>query len=137
MDVISGEDQLMLVIMQNGYGKITKSNQFSSHNRGGVGIKAGVVTAKTGRAVDVRIISSREDDVLIISKQGQVIRLKLSAIPVIGRSTQGVRIMRMAAGDEIASIALMPKVQDEIIDEKDSKIEDEKSTGEKKTEKKK
>ena len=137
MDVISGEDQLMLVIMQNGYGKITKSNQFSSHNRGGVGIKAGVVTAKTGRAVDVRIISSREDDVLIISKQGQVIRLKLSAIPVIGRSTQGVRIMRMAAGDEIASIALMPKVQDEIIDEKDSKIEDEKGTGEKKTEKKK
>jgi len=137
MDVISGEDQLMLVIMQNGYGKITKSNQFSSHNRGGVGIKAGVVTAKTGRAVDVRIISSREDDVLIISKQGQVIRLKLSAIPVIGRSTQGVRIMRMAAGDEIASIALMPKVQDEIIDEKDSKIEDEKSNGEKKTEKKK
>ena len=121
MDVISGEDQLMLVIMQNGYGKITKSNQFSSHNRGGVGIKAGVVTAKTGKAVDVRIINSREDDVLIISKQGQVIRLKLSAIPVIGRSTQGVRIMRMSSGDEIASIALLPKVQEEITPEEEAK----------------
>jgi len=109
MDVISGEDKLMLVIMENGYGKITKSNQFSSHNRGGVGIKAGVATAKTGKAVDVRIIDGREDDVLIISKRGQVIRLKLSAIPVIGRSTQGVRIMRMAEGDQIASIALLPK----------------------------
>lgn len=109
MDVVSGDDQLMLVIMENGYGKITKSNQFSTHNRGGVGIKAGVVTAKTGKAVDVRIIGSREDDVLLISKQGQVIRLKLSEIPVIGRSTQGVRIMRMAEGDSVASIALMPK----------------------------
>ena len=71
-----------------------------------------VVTAKTGRAVDVRIIPNREGDVLMISKQGQVIRLKLSQIPVIGRSTQGVRIMRMASGDQIASIALLPKEQE-------------------------
>jgi len=111
MDVLSGDDKLMLVIMENGYGKITKSNQFSSHNRGGVGIKAGVVTAKTGKAVDVRIINSQEDDVLMISKQGQVIRLKLKAIPVIGRSTQGVRIMRISDGDTIASIAILPKEQ--------------------------
>jgi len=124
MDVISGEDQLLLVIMENGYGKITKSNQFSSHNRGGVGIKAGVVTAKTGKAVDVRIIGSREDDVLIVSKQGQIIRLKLSGIPVIGRSTQGVRIMRMSQGDIIASIALIPKAEENIEPEtKDSKEE--------------
>lgn len=109
MDVLSGGEGLMLVIMENGYGKITKSDQFASHNRGGVGIKAGVVTSKTGKAVDVRIISSREDDVLIISKKGQVIRLKLSDIPVIGRSTQGVRIMRISEGDNIASIALLPK----------------------------
>jgi len=108
MDVLSSEEGLMLVIMENGYGKITKSNQFSSHNRGGVGIKAGVVTAKTGKAVDVRIIPDQEYDVLIISKKGQVIRLKLKDIPVIGRSTQGVRIMKIAAGDTIASIALLP-----------------------------
>jgi DNA gyrase subunit A len=109
MDVLSGEDKLMLVIMENGYGKITKSDQFSVHNRGGVGIKAGVVTKKTGKAVDVRVIDSQEDDVLIISKQGQVIRLKLSEIPVMGRSTQGVRIMRIADNDKIASIAILPK----------------------------
>jgi DNA gyrase subunit A len=133
MDVISGEDQLLLVIMENGYGKITKSNQFSSHNRGGVGIKAGVVTAKTGKAVDVRIIGSREDDVLIVSKQGQVIRLKLSEIPVIGRSTQGVRIMRMAAGDNIASIALMPKPAE--LDDAEVENSEEKKTEEKKDKK--
>ena len=133
MDVISGEDQLLLVIMENGYGKITKSNQFSSHNRGGVGIKAGVVTAKTGKAVDVRIIGSREDDVLIVSKQGQVIRLKLGEIPVIGRSTQGVRIMRMAAGDNIASIALMPKPAE--IDDVEAENSEEKKIEEKKDKK--
>ena len=128
MDVVSGEDQLLLVIMENGYGKITKSSHFSTHNRGGVGIKAGVVTAKTGKAVDVRIINSREDDVLIISKQGQVIRLKLSEIPVIGRSTQGVRIMRMSEGDKIASIALLPKMQEEApeVEPKDEKDNEEK-----------
>lgn len=121
MDVLS-DDSLMLVIMENGYGKITKSKQFSSHNRGGVGIKAGVVTAKTGKAVDVRIISSQEDDVLIISKQGQVIRLKLGEIPVIGRSTQGVRIMRMADGDQVASIAILPgAVEGDVIDEEPTK----------------
>ncbi len=113
MDVLSGDEGLMLVVMENGYGKITKSAQFSSHNRGGVGIKAGVVTQKTGKAVDVRIVASTKDDVLIISKKGQVIRLKLSAIPQIGRSTQGVRIMRMAADDQVASIALLPFTEEE------------------------
>lgn len=124
MDVLSGDEGLMLVIMENGYGKITKSNQFTSHNRGGVGIKAGVVTAKTGKAVDVRIISSQEDDVLIISKKGQVIRMKLSDIPVIGRSTQGVRIMKISEGDKIASIALLPsEVAEEAVSEQSPKPE--------------
>jgi DNA gyrase subunit A len=124
MDVLSGDEGLMLVIMENGYGKITKSNQFTSHNRGGVGIKAGVVTAKTGKAVDVRIISSQEDDVLIISKKGQVIRMKLSDIPVIGRSTQGVRIMKISEGDKIASIALLPsEVAEEAVSEQPPKPE--------------
>lgn len=121
MDVLSGDEGLMLVIMENGYGKITKSNQFTSHNRGGVGIKAGVVTSKTGKAVDVRIISSQDDDVLIISKKGQVIRMKLSDIPVIGRSTQGVRIMRISEGDKIASIAILPNEVSEANETPDEK----------------
>lgn len=107
MDVLGKEEGMLMVVMQNGYGKITKSEQFTCHNRGGVGIKAGVVTAKTGQAIDVRIVNNRDDDVLIISKQGQVIRLQLKNIPVIGRATQGVRIMRMSAGDEVASVALL------------------------------
>lgn len=106
MDVVSS-DGYMLVIMENGYGKITKTNQFAAHNRGGVGIKAGVVNAKTGKAVDVRVIASLEDDTLIISKHGQVIRLALSGISKLGRATQGVRIMRLREGDHVASVALL------------------------------
>ena len=131
MDVLGKDEGLLLVVMQNGYGKITKSEQFSSHNRGGVGIKAGVATAKTGQAIDVRIVPDLDDDVLLISKHGQVIRLKLKAIPIIGRATQGVRIMRMNADDQIASVALMQKVKAELdadennndIDTKDKQIE--------------
>ncbi|MBA3679001.1 DNA gyrase subunit A [Candidatus Saccharibacteria bacterium] len=119
MDVIGEEEGLLLVVMENGYGKITKTAQFTSHNRGGVGIKAGVATVKTGQAIDVRIVPSTDDDVLLISKKGQVIRLRLSGISVIGRATQGVRIMRMSAGDQIASVALLQaeKIAEELEDE--------------------
>ncbi len=113
MDILSGEEGIMLVVMANGYGKITKTEQFTRHNRGGVGIKAGVATAKTGNAIDVRVLHNTQDDVLIISKQGQVIRLRLKDIPTIGRATQGVRIMRMAEGDSVASLTVLPDTPEE------------------------
>ena len=106
MDVASGHENL-LVISENGYGKITKLNQFATHSRGGVGIRAGVVNSKTGRVVDVRVVGKLDDDLIIISRRGQVIRMHLKGISVIGRSTQGVRIMKMADSDQIASIALV------------------------------
>ncbi len=107
VDVVGKDEGLMLVTCANGYGKLTKTDQFTKHARGGVGIKAGVVTAKTGEVIDSRVIRSRDDDLLIISKQGQVIRLRLKDISVIGRATQGVRIMKMKEGDTVASLALM------------------------------
>lgn len=112
VDVIGSTEAVMLVVMKNGYGKRTSSSQFTTHNRGGVGIRAGVVTKKTGKALDVRITNNDNADVLLISKQGQVIRLHLKAIPKIGRSTQGVRIMRLNENDEIASVAVLEEVAD-------------------------
>lgn len=106
MDIVSGHDNL-LVISENGYGKITKLSQFAAHARGGVGIRTGVVNSKTGKVVDVRVINSLKDEIIIISRRGQVIRMNVQGISVIGRSTQGVRIMRMAEGDSIASVALI------------------------------
>ncbi len=106
----------VLVIMENGYGKRTKIDQFSTHARGGVGIKAGVVTAKTGKTVDVRAITDLKEDLVIVSIQGQVIRLALKGISSIGRATQGVRIMRMNEGDKVASVALIgeAKLEEEL-----------------------
>jgi len=106
MDIVR-PDMELLVVMENGYGKRTQINNFATHARGGVGIKAGVVSAKTGQTLDVRAITSTTDDVVIVSAQGQIIRLNLAGISLIGRATQGVRIMRLAEGDKVASVALV------------------------------
>ncbi len=106
MDVVRAGME-MLVVMMNGYGKRTKVDQFATHARGGVGIKAGVVTTKTGKTVAVRGIERPEDEVVIVSIQGQVIRMSLSDVSLIGRATQGVRMMRMNESDKVASVALV------------------------------
>ncbi len=120
VDVAKADTEL-LVVMENGYGKRTKIDQFATHARGGVGIKAGVVSEKTGKAVDVRAIQDASDDVVIVSAQGQVIRLAVKDISLIGRATQGVRIMRMKEGDKVASVALVSEaaLDDGITPEKD------------------
>ena len=93
-------------------------DQFATHARGGVGIKAGVVSDKTGKAVDVRALESENDDLVIVSTQGQVIRQPLASISLIGRATQGVRIMRMKEGDKVASVAMISdtKLDEELAD---------------------
>ena len=110
MDVVRPGSEI-LVVMENGYGKRTKVDQFATHARGGVGIKAGVVTGKTGQALDVRAITDGRDDLVIVSTQGQIIRQALSDISLIGRATQGVRIMRMKEDDKVASVALIGEAQ--------------------------
>lgn len=117
MDVVRPGMQL-LVVMENGYGKRTNVDQFATHARGGVGIKAGVVSDKTGKAVDVRALESENDDLVIVSTQGQVIRQPLASISLIGRATQGVRIMRMKEGDKVASVAMISdtKLDEELAD---------------------
>ena len=109
-DIVVGMDPIipggeLLVVMENGYGKRIKLGQFTPHRRGGIGIKAGVVTKKTGRAVDVRVISSDKDDLVVVSKNGVIIRTPLNKVSKIGRATQGVRIMRINADDRVASVA--------------------------------
>ncbi len=109
MDVVNEDGQNLLVISQNGYGKITKVTNFPSHKRGGVGIKAAVVTAKTGPIISVRSLDADADEVLLISNNGQTIRVGLKDIPTLGRTTQGVRIMRLSDGDAVSSLGLMPE----------------------------
>lgn len=108
MDIVD-DDRKLLVISENGYGKATKVSNFPSHKRGGVGIKAAVVTAKTGPIIAVHTLEADASEVLLISTGGQAIRVGLKDIPTLGRTTQGVRIMRMREGDKVASLGLMPE----------------------------
>jgi len=107
MDIVSDNGRSLLVISENGYGKATKVSNFPSHKRGGVGIKAAVVTAKTGPIKSVRTLEEDASEALIISNKGQAIRVSLKDIPTLGRTTQGVRIMKLSEGDAVSSIGLM------------------------------
>jgi DNA gyrase subunit A len=113
MDIVEANSSIF-VISQYGYGKRTKVSQFTPHARGGVGIRSAVVNTKTGRLVGVKTLM--EDDgqeVIIISSQGQTIRLGLKNIPALSRATQGVRIMRLNDGDEVVSLALVDKSEEQ------------------------
>lgn len=117
MDIAEDNDRKLLVISQNGYGKATKVANFPSHKRGGVGIKAAVVTAKTGPIIAVRTLEEDASEVLLISNKGQAIRVALKDIPTLGRTTQGVRIMKLGAGDAVSSLGLMPEKTEELDEE--------------------
>lgn len=108
MDIVE-EDSNIFVISEKGYGKRTKISQFSPHKRGGVGIRSAVVNAKTGNLVSVKSLNEETPEIIIISTAGQTIRLGLKDIPSLGRTTQGVRIMRLGDDDTVASVALVAK----------------------------
>ena len=116
MDVVCEDEQKILVISEYGYGKVTKASNFPSHKRGGVGIKAAVVTAKTGSIVTARTLEADASEVLMISSKGQTIRVGLKDIPVLGRTTQGVRIMKLSEGDIVSSIGLVPEKEADVIE---------------------
>ena len=114
MDIVTGDDQTLLVVSEKGFGKRTKVSNFPSHKRGGVGIKAAVVTAKTGPIISVQTIDPEITEALLVSQNGQTIRLGLNDIKLLGRTTQGVTIMRLSDGDAVSSIGLMAdRPQDE------------------------
>lgn len=135
MDIVFDEANIFM-ISENGYGKRTSIEHFTKHRRGGVGIKAAVLNAKTGKLVSVKSLRAssdekKSDEVIIISSNGQTIRLGLKQISKLGRTTQGVRIMKLNSGDKVASTALVQKTIEEDDEEDDAKqttlIEDKKT----------
>lgn len=96
----------LLVVMGNGYGKRTKLSEYKTQKRGGSGIKTAKITTKTGKLISSKIVPLEpvDDEVVAISKKSQVIRIDSKEVPVLGRQTQGVRIMKLRDGDAIASL---------------------------------
>ena len=101
--------QYLLVVMENGYGKRTDINQYKVQGRGGSGIKTAKITPKTGPIVMACKLEdiADEEDLIVISRKGQVIRTGVKSISLLGRATQGVRIMRLEDGDKVASGACL------------------------------
>jgi DNA gyrase subunit A len=120
MDVVSPELVKrkvleLLVVSENGLGKRTEISEYKVQGRGGSGIKTMNITDKTGKLINARIINnSEEQDLLLISSKGQVVRTPLKTISSLGRATQGVRVMRFKEeGDHVVNIALLMKGEEE------------------------
>jgi DNA gyrase subunit A len=97
----------LMIMSGNGYGKRTPIDEYKIQNRGGSGIKTANVTDKTGPIVGAKIVTDDHSELIAISQKSQVIRTELDSIPVLGRATQGVRIMKLRDGDNIASLTLL------------------------------
>lgn len=103
-------DREILVVTENGFGKTTPAKEYKVQKRGGSGIKTVKVTDKTGPVVRGIIITGEErveGELVIMSKKGQVIKLPLKQVPTLKRDTQGVKVMKMRAGDAIASVVFV------------------------------
>jgi len=111
MDVVfkNQKGNQLLVIMENGYGKRSDLKAYKVQKRGGSGIKTASVTIKTGKIVGASTINmdAIEGDLILTSEKGQIIRIPLKSVSILGRATQGVRVMRPQAGDKVAAIAVL------------------------------
>lgn len=95
----------LLIITENGYGKQTELKYYRRQKRGGSGIKTAKVTKKTGNIVAAKVITPDIEEIIVISKKGQVIRTEIKNISTMSRATQGVRVMKLATSDTVASVA--------------------------------
>src|SRR3989338_6416274 len=107
VDVVKREQKTgaFLTMSANGFGKKTNLKEYKVQKRGGSGVKTAKVTGKTGKLIVAKVLTGDEEELIAMSKKGQVIRTALKDISALGRQTQGVTIMRLRAGDGIASLA--------------------------------
>lgn len=110
MDIVAkgSKEALVMVVMENGFGKRTPLKTYRIQKRGGSGIKTAKITSKTGKIMNSYVSEVKEADIIVMSKFGQVIRLPVEEISIVGRATQGVRIMRFKEnGDSVASATFL------------------------------
>ena len=102
----------VMVVSENGYGKRSVVEDYRITNRGGKGVKTINITEKTGGLIAIKKVTD-EDDLMIINKSGIAIRLHVDTIRVLGRATQGVRLINLGAKDAIAAVSRVPRAEDE------------------------
>ena len=100
----SREDSTLLVVTENGFGKRTELDEYKTQTRGGKGILTYRVTEKTGKVIGVKLVYET-DEIMLISSDGTLIRMKVADISILGRATQGVTLMRTSEGNAVVSVA--------------------------------
>ncbi|MBK0379470.1 DNA gyrase subunit A [Mucilaginibacter segetis] len=113
---IDDQETTVLVVSEKGYGKRTDIDDYRVTNRGGKGVKTLNITEKTGKLVAIKGVTDRED-LMIINKSGIIIRIAISELRVMGRATQGVKLITLKNNDEIASVAKIEHDEEEETDE--------------------
>jgi DNA gyrase subunit A len=124
MVCVENENEDILVVSENGYGKRSKIEDYRLTNRGGKGVKTINVTEKTGQVISIKSVDD-SNDLMIITQIGLTIRMSISALRIIGRTAQGVRLINLKEGDQIASITIVPSSEepDDIIEIADENME--------------
>ena len=107
------DQESILVVSENGYGKRTLVEDYRVTNRGGKGVKTLNITEKTGDLVAIKVVTD-DDDLMITTKNGIMIRMEMKEIRVMGRATQGVRVINLKSGVVISSVAKVPHQEDEV-----------------------
>jgi len=125
---IDNPETTVLVVSEKGYGKRTDIDDYRVTNRGGKGVKTLNVTDKTGELVAIKGVTDNED-LMIINKSGIIIRIAVSELRVMGRATQGVRLITLKGNDEIASVAKIERDEEEEIENTETNSTDENNTG--------
>ena len=102
-------DEQLMIVTENGYGKRSKITEYKVQGRGGSGIKTANITKKTGHIISAAVVNDKaEQDIIVMSDHGQVIRLDQKGVSVLGRATQGVRLMKFKiADDKVASVTFI------------------------------
>ncbi|MDT8393521.1 MAG: DNA gyrase subunit A [Bacteroidales bacterium] len=111
-----GEDHHVLVVSENGYGKRSELNDYRVTNRGGKGVKTINITEKTGYLIAIKDVTD-DDDLMIINKSGLIIRMGVDSLRVMGRATQGVRLINLREDDAIAAVAKVEFINGDVVEE--------------------
>ena len=112
---VNDMDSDILVVSENGYGKRSKLDDYRITNRGGKGVKTISITEKTGSLVSIKNVSDG-DDLMIINKSGIAIRMEVNSLRVMGRATQGVKLINLKDDDSIAAVAKVVLDNDDVQD---------------------
>ena len=126
MICVNDMDSDILVVSENGYGKRSSLEDYRITNRGGKGVKTISITEKTGELVSIKNVSD-SDDLMIINKSGIAIRMEVSSLRVMGRATQGVKLINLKDSDSIAAVAKVVNNDEDVPDLEEIEVADENS----------